>query len=129
MGVQVHLALLGEPAVDRPARVFISLADRASLGEHRLTRDPERAEVILFTQLHLTWPDWRLMCIRRHELAQRFPDRVLVYDERDRPWTAFPGVYVSMPRHRFRPEVHRAWSYYMVEPATPAPEPDLLFSL
>jgi hypothetical protein len=85
--------------------------------------------VILFTQAHMLAEDWRLQSITAHPLARRFPDRIFVYDERDRPWCAFPGVYVSMPRRLFKPAEQRAWAYYRSPPMTAVAEPDLLFSL
>jgi hypothetical protein len=73
--------------------------------------------------------DWRLTAIREHRLTARFRDKVLVYDERDRPWCGFPGVYVSMPDRSFDERFQRAWGYYRVPAwAGSDVEPDLLFS-
>ena len=73
--------------------------------------------------------DWRLGAIRTHELARRYPEKVHVYDERDQPWCAFPGVYVSMPRRHFRSGAQRAWAYSTIPPVRSSILPDLLFSL
>ena len=109
---------------------FQHLAATADLRGHQLTDDPETADCVLFVDLHLC-PDPLLQTLLRHPLLRRFEGRSLVYDERDEPWCALPGVYVSMPATHFDARRQRAFGYYasvagtMI--ATPA-EPDLLFS-
>ena len=83
-------------------------------GEHRLTDDPDAADVILFPECHLI-PDWRLRPILESSLVKRYPEKSFVYDERDHPWCSLPGVYVSMPRSRFQAGYQRAWSYHHIE--------------
>jgi hypothetical protein len=127
--MDVHLGRLGSEAHDAPVDEFEQLAHADRFGEHRLTHDPKSAEVILFPQCHMLPADWRLSAIRDHPLAVRYWDKVMVYDERDRPWCGFPGVYVSMPASGFDSRYQRAWGY--VRACNPAPngeQPDLLFS-
>jgi hypothetical protein len=104
---------------------------RALAGSRELAASPEAADAILFPDCHLLPHDPGLRRIRRHPLLRAFPEKSLLYDERDLPWLAWPGVYVSMPRRAFRPELQEAGAYYVV-PAPPegtsAVEPDLLFS-
>jgi hypothetical protein len=100
-------------------------ADRFRL--HSVTGDPDDADVVLFTQCHAV--DWRLRAIREHPLALRFWEKVMVYDERDRPWRSFPGVYVSVPARRLDAAWQRPWAYaYATAPSAVAADPDLLFS-
>jgi hypothetical protein len=104
------------------------LAQVDRVKKHELTDTPTDADVVLFPQCHMI--DWRLKAIRRHPVAQRHWQKVMVYDERDNPWRSFPGVYVSAPARTFDPRFQRAWAYARVRPL-PLPdvdEPDLLFS-
>jgi hypothetical protein len=115
------------PFVDLYVDELERLAGLDRFGEHEVTGDPEDADLILFTQCHVV--DWRLKAIRQHPLARRYWKKVMVYDERDRPWWSFPGVYVSAPAQAFDRTSQRAWSYIRT-PDVPRPsaDPDLLFS-
>jgi hypothetical protein len=128
--VRVHLPRLGlSEFCDIPVDEFEQLAAIDRFGEHELTESPEESDVILFSQPHMLMDDWRLRAIREHPLTQRYPERVLVYDERDVPWCAFPGVYVSMPARSFDAGDQRAWAYFRFrEVVADARRPDLLFS-
>src|SRR6185503_14502208 len=91
--------------------------------------DPATSDFILFCQCHMLPTDWRLTTIRKHPVAEKFRDRVLIYDERDRPWCAFPGIYVSMPAGSFDTRFQRSWAYFPpTDPAEPHDERDVLFS-
>ncbi len=110
---------------------FHSLAARDRFGVHALVPDAESADIILFVDLHQFHLDWQLKQLRRHPLVQRFGTKIMVYDERDRPFCIFPGLYVSMPKTYFDVSRQRACSYSylkneLVQPV--ASEPDLLFS-
>ena len=98
---------------------------------HGLTDDPAKADLILFIDLHLC-PDWRLDILLRHPLVHEHRDKVLVYNDRDQPWCALPGLYPSMPATYFDARLQRACAYYstpvQAEEANAEAEPDLLFS-
>ncbi len=80
--------------------------------------DPAAADLILFTECHQLPSDWRLQAIVNPDIAHAYPDRIAVYDERDRPWCSLPGIYVSMPHRRFNPQWQVAGSYWLFdEPA------------
>lgn len=125
--MRVHLAQLGSHRLDTPARL-LGASHVAPIGAHTLTDDPESADLILFTQCHMLGRDWRLNAIRDHPLTRRHREKVQVYDERDSPWCAFPGSYVSMPASRFMPDCQRASGYLFYAPIEADEEPDLLFS-
>ena len=73
--------------------------------------------------------DWRLTTIREHPLVKHHREKVVVYDERDRPWCAFPGVYVSMPSTDFDRRAQKSWGYFRLpQTIVPREDPDLLFS-
>jgi hypothetical protein len=97
---------------------------------HAVAPSPEEADCILFTDCHLFPHDPALRAIREHPLLRAHPEKTLVYDERDMPSLAWPGIYVSMPQRRLRPEYQEAWAYYASPEAVHGGdgEPDLLFS-
>lgn len=126
--MRVHLPRIGaDRSGDIPVDEFERLAASDRFGKHELTPDPDAADVILFTQCHMI--DWRLSAIREHPLAKRHWQKVMVYDERDRPWRSFPGVYVSTPSSQFDAASQRAWGYARTPHLSTSPtDPDLLFS-
>jgi Exostosin family len=126
--MRVHLPRIGtDEHVDLIVDDFERLAAADRFGEHELVSDPAAADIVLFTQCHGV--DWRLHAIRDHPAARAFWDKVMVYDERDRPWRSFPGVYVSVPAPAFDHRSQRACAYAGVTDLHDSSnEPDLLFS-
>lgn len=128
----IHLASAGLPRERSCIPAFEQLAETAE--RHHLTDSAEEADVVLFSEIHLLPRDPLLRSVRRTEAYRRHQSKVLVYDESDRPWCAFPGLYVSMPRRGFRVDLQIAWPYYTIgdspvlERNTRATEADLLFS-
>ena len=130
--LRVHLAACTGSAQESPAILaWRQMADKDVFEVHSLTDDPSRADLILFVDLHLS-PDWRLRTLLNHELLHRFRHKVLVYDERDRPWCTLPGLYVSMPARHFEARWQRPCAYYGAAKFTEAERngtaPDLLYS-
>jgi hypothetical protein len=126
--MRVYLPRIGTaPFVDGPVDELEYLASADRFGIHELTADPAAADVILFAQCHMV--DWRLRAVREHPVTKRFWEKIMVYDQRDRPWRSFPGVYVSMPARTFDPVSQRAWGYFRApDVVSPSADPDLLFS-
>jgi hypothetical protein len=116
------------PLWDDPADRVEELARIDRFDQHNVSADPDAADVVLFPQCHMLPADWRLRTIREHPLTRRFSEKVVVFNERDRAWCAFPGVYVSMPAHHFDPRYQRPWAYFPLPPADRSTSPDLLFS-
>jgi Exostosin family len=126
--MRLHVARLGDDSmINDPVLTFERLAEIDRVGKHRLV-DADDADVILFPQPHMLPRDWRLTAVRNHPLTARHRGKVMVYDERDRPWCGFPGVYVSMSRRKFDARFQRAWGYFPVAPVDVDGSPDLLFS-
>lgn len=128
--MKVHLPRLGlDASVDGPVATLERLADADRIRAHEICDDPEVCGLILFCQCHMLPTDWRLTTIREHPLTKTYPSRVMVYDERDRPWCAFPGIYVSMPAQYFEPRYQQAWGYFPQADVESQMGPrDLLFS-
>src|SRR5665213_677446 len=126
--MRVFLPRIGTgPFTDLRVDDFERLAAVDRFGCHEITLDPADADVILFTQCHMV--DWRLRAIRDHPVARQYWEKVMVYDERDRPWLSFPGVYVGSPASLFDDEAQRAWGYIQTpDVSNSSVEPDLLFS-
>lgn len=120
--------LASNPGADLRVNELEMLAARDHFHRHELVNEPGDADFVLFVQCHMV--DWRLKVIRDHPIARSHWEKVMVYDERDRPWRSFPGVYVSTPSSAFDSRRQRAWSYLRVPPAPASSviEPDLLFS-
>ncbi len=130
--LRVYLAACAGDRQDSPAvRAWREAADKDVYGIHVLTEDPQKADFILFVDLHLS-ADWRLSSLWNHELVHRYRYKVLVYDERDRPWCVLPGLYVSMPARYFEARWQHSCAYYgavnFTESERAGTTPDLLFS-
>lgn len=124
------ISVTGLPCSSPVVAAFRQLAELYARSDRELTNDPERADCLLFVDLHLCG-DPSLGALLEHPLVRERPGNVLVYDERDEPWCALPGVYVSMPAKYFDRSRQRAFSYYTLASATasdPTVVPDLLFS-
>lgn len=135
--MKIYLASAGLPPEHSAAPIYATqLAGQRSPRRHRQVDDPDNADVVLFTDCHvLSSADWTLRAITSAEVARRFPSKVCVHNERDRPWCRLPGVYVSMPAAGFVPQWQVAGAYFCLDPPrTPlglddaTVEPDLLFS-
>jgi hypothetical protein len=109
--VRIHLASVGVPAEFSAVTYWKALAAQNRLRADEIVEDPHDAEVVLFPECNQLGSDWRLETIRKSAIAVKHREKIYVYDQRDRPWCAFRGIYVSMPASAFRPEHQRAWSY------------------
>lgn len=129
--MKIYLATSVAPPEESPVpRELRGLVARDKFGVHKLADSPDAADLILFVDNHMN-PDWRVRSLLAHPLLKRFPEKCMVYDERDHPWNALPGVYVSMPAEFFDTGSQRAWAYQRLpgnatDPSASAP--DLLYS-
>lgn len=122
------------PDIDPPSRLDGVLRDALRRDGRwlRLAEGADDADLLLFPDCHRLDDDWRLRRLREHELVRARPDDVVVYNERDRPWAGFPGLYVSMPasvldRRRQAPVPYLAL-WQRIGELEPLAERDLLFS-
>lgn len=113
------------------AEVFRRWARADLAREHALVHDVEAADCILVVGLHQMGHDPTLRSLRAHPLTEKYASKLTVYDERDRPFFTFPGIYVSAgPRLAGRAAVVGG-PYAGVagsKRAKPSESPDLLFS-
>jgi Exostosin family len=124
----LHLPLLDDPYLDQPVAAFNLHAATDRVGAHKLTDSAQSADAILFTQCHMMPADWRMKRLRSHPLTRAYREKVLVWNELDRPWCALPGVYVNMPRRDFVARHQRAWGYFVPPAGEAQGDRDLLFS-
>ena len=118
------------PREKGPIPVWENMAAQDKTRKHFLVPNAEEADCILFPDLHLHL-DFELRGLRKHALWKRHAEKILVYDERDKPTLPLRGLFVSMEKTRFDPQTQRACAYYSNRPAfepTHEREPDLLFS-
>ena len=76
------------------------IASKDSIARHRVCNSPEEAEAILFVE-NAQFDDYLYRRLSRHTLLKRFPDKVFIYNEVDKPWCVIPGLYCSMPKRFF----------------------------
>ena len=132
--MRIFLASAGVNSEYSHIAEFRRLASVSRSRRHALVESPSQADAVLFVECHQLPDDWTLSAIRRSELARQFRGKAFVYDERDRPWCALPGLYTSMPRSAFRASWMASVPYFHVtDPSSlvasePASPPDLLFS-
>lgn len=133
MLMRIYLPSAVEAPPSEMIKLIECLASRATPALHTIIDDPADADLILFCDAHtFQEDDFMVKRIRRSPLWEAYPEKCFVYDERDQPWCHSPGLYVSMPRRRFKPQLQRSCCYARVKEerfagaeAVPA---DLLFS-
>jgi hypothetical protein len=112
-----------------PIHSFLTLAKFGK--RHHLTEELNNADAILFVENSRYHEDAFFSRLKRHPLVRLHRDRCFMYNEHDRPWCIFPGVYCSMPKSRFNYRRQRATRYIrLLNPVDPHPSerPDILFS-
>lgn len=119
---------------DRPIEPFREFAAMDRFGVHRLTEDPEAADVILFLENGQYHTDPFYRRLRRHAWLKRYREKVFMYNEHDRAFYVLPGLYCCMPRAHFDGRRMKASDYIThVNPligsrAAEVAEPAVLYS-
>lgn len=108
---------LANPAAKGPFAGYVSafrqLARHDTWGKHTLADSPETADCILFIDAHVSLTVDYYRIVDNHPLTQRFPEKVMVYDEYDRPPSYGRGIYVSIPNPLFKPRRHAVVCYWL----------------
>lgn len=89
---------------------FLKMADLDSIANHRLCESAEEADAIVFIE-NTHFDDYLYKAVRQHPLVEQYPDKVFMYNESDKPWSALPGLYCSMPRRFFQHSKQVAFPY------------------
>lgn len=110
---------LANPAAKGHFADYLSLFRELSLhdlsGNHTLVFAPESADCILFIDAHVSLTVDYYSIVDNHPLTKKFPEKVMVYDEYDRPPSYGRGIYVSLPRPLFNPKRHAVVCYWKNE--------------
>jgi hypothetical protein len=91
---------------------FRQLAQDDQWGKHQLATSPETADCILFIDAHVSLSVDYYRIIDNHSLTKRFPEKVMVYDEYDRPPSFGRGLYVSIPKFLYNNSRHAVVCYW-----------------
>lgn len=114
--MKIHVDL-ANPAAKEPFAGYLSafrqLADHDKWGNHSLADSPETADCILFIDAHVSLTVDYYRIVDNHPLTKRFPEKVMVYDEYDRPPNYGRGIYVSVPSPLFKPQRHATVCYWL----------------
>ncbi len=74
---------------------LLELAARDVEGRHQLCGSPSEADAILFVE-NTHYDDYAFCDVITHPLVSRYPEKVFMYNEADKPWCVLPGLYCSM---------------------------------
>ncbi len=80
---------------------LLKLARNDSVGRHELTSSPSSADAILFVE-NTHYDDYFFRQLIAHPLVSRYPEKVFMYNEADKPWCVLPGLYCSMSSRFFQ---------------------------
>jgi len=86
------------------------MAAMDQLGNHSLCESAEQADIIVFVE-NTHFDDYLYKKVRQHPLALQYPEKTFMYNESDKPWSALPGLYCSMPRRFFQHSKQVAFPY------------------
>lgn len=79
----------------------------------RITSNPHTASLIIFLGSGIIGEKiFHGNHIKQHPLYKSYPGRCIIWCTEDKPLDYLPGFYASMPKQRFRPDRHRAFTYY-----------------
>lgn len=89
---------------------FIAMAAKDLRGKHSLCMSAADADIIVFIE-NSHFDDYLFKQVRQHHLTQQYPEKTFMYNEADKPWSALPGLYCSMPRRFFQHNKQVAFPY------------------
>lgn len=79
-------------------------------GQHESCDSAEQADAILFVE-DTQFDDPFFNRLLQHPLLERWPEKVFMYNEMDKPWDVLPGLYCCLPKRQLEPARHRAAAY------------------
>jgi len=88
--------------------VELSALDR--IGQHELCSSASDADAILFVE-STHFDDYFFRTLLQHPLVSRYPEKVFMYNEADKPWCVLPGLYCCMSSRFFQDNRQVAFPY------------------
>jgi hypothetical protein len=85
-------------------------AEADPFGQHRITREVEAADMILFAQSHPRIDPY-LMSVRRHPIYRKYREKCFLYQDGDFAVPIIRGVYPSIRRRDYQAERCRSGGY------------------
>lgn len=106
--MKLHLlsAYAVHPGLDTVLRSAMTDIERT----HSVCESAEHADAIVFIE-NTQFDDMLFNDLREHELVKRYPDKVFMYNEMDRPWDVLRGLYTCMPKKTLDTNKQRAFAY------------------
>lgn len=89
---------------------LLDCARQDNRKHHSICENPDDADAILFVE-NTQFDDVFFKQLKHHPLLKKFPDKVFMYNEMDRPWDVMPGLYCCMPKRHINPQKHCAVAY------------------
>ncbi|ASJ71289.1 exostosin domain-containing protein [Granulosicoccus antarcticus] len=81
-----------------------------TVGKHQICADAEEADAILFVE-NTQFDDLFFSQLMHHPHVERYPGKVFMYNEMDRPWDILPGLYCCLSKRHIDTARHRACAY------------------
>jgi len=89
---------------------LLELAALDSIGQHQLCSSASEADAIVFVE-NTHYKDYFFRSLLDHPLVSRYPEKVFMYNEADKPWCVLPGLYCSMHSRFFQDNRQVAFPY------------------
>lgn len=86
-------------------------AELDPFGQHHLTDDPEKADLILFAEQGTAGKFVEM--VRAHPLYRRYPQKCFVFDNADFCCPTVPGIYASLPEEKYKLGYTRTGFYFL----------------
>ena len=91
-------------------------AELDAFGQHKLTDDPEAADIIVFGEMGTCGKFAER--VRAHAYYKRFPDKCFLFDSSDMIWPVVPGIYASLKKEHYQADQTVGGFYlYVIENA------------
>ncbi len=89
---------------------LVKLSALDSIGQHELCSSAAEADAIVFVE-DTHFNDYFFRTLLEHPLVSRYPEKVFMYNEADKPWCVLPGLYCCMSNRFFQDNRQVAFPY------------------
>jgi hypothetical protein len=105
-----HIQIAG---LDTWLENFVSQLKSYETDKIQITQDPHQATAIVFLGSGIARKShFSINHIKQHSLYKFYPDRCFIWCTEDQPLDYLPGIYASLPKRFFKPDRHKAFTYY-----------------